>query len=122
MISNTKIGKRITKKTNSSVVETVLTAKKNKSWGKIAQLISGPNRKYSSVNLGQIEENAEVGDTIIVPGKVLSKGNITKKVRICAMGFSDTARDKIEKIKGEAVILVDEIKKNPSATGIKIIK
>ena len=48
------------------------------------------------VNVYKIEKYARDGETIVVPGKVLSLGDLTKKVEVVALDFSDEARKKIE--------------------------
>jgi large subunit ribosomal protein L18e len=122
MISNTKIGKRVGNKTNSEVVETLLAAKKNVAWNKVAQVISGSRKKYASVNLKEIDGESKDGETIVVVGKVLGNGKINKKVRVCAMNFSESAFEKLKEVKSEGIILLEEIKKNPKAEGIKILR
>ena len=122
MMSNTKIGKRVGNKTSSEVVETLLAAKKNAAWNKVAQLISGSRKKYASVNLKEIDNEAKDGETVVVVGKVLGNGKLNKKVRVCAMNFSESAVEKLKKVKSEGVILLEEIKKNPKAEGIKILR
>jgi len=122
MISKTKINKRGRRKTSSEIVDTLTATKKNKEWSKVSQIISGSRRRYSSVNLKEIDKETKTGDTIIVPGKVLGQGNITKKIRVCAINFSESARDKMKENKGEVVTILEEIKKNPKAEGIKILR
>ena len=122
MISNTKIGKRVGNKTNSEVVETLLAAKKNVAWNKVAQLISGSRKKYASVNLKEIDNESNDGETVVIVGKVLGNGKLNKKVRVCAMSFSESAVEKLKDIKSEGIILLEEIKKNPKAEGIKILR
>ena len=122
MISKTKIGKRIGVKKDFEIVETILLAKKNESWNKLAQLISGSRRKYLSVNLKEIDKKSSEGDTVVVAGKVLGVGGLTKKVKICAIGFSKSAKEKLKDTKTEMVMIADEIKKNPKAEGIKFLR
>jgi len=122
MISKTKLSRRIGNKTNPEVVETLMLIKKNDVWNNISRYVSGPRRKYSSVSLKKIEEQSSEGDTIIIIGKVLGNGALTKKIRICAMGFSESAREKIKLSKSEAVSLSEELKKNKKAEGVKIIR
>lgn len=121
-ISKTTIGNRIKRKMDSEIVSTILEAKKNKEWVKIAQIISGSTRNYSSINLKEINRKSSEGDTIVVPGKVLGSGELDKKVKICALKFSVSAVEKMRSSKSEAVTLIDEIKKNPKAQGIKVIQ
>jgi len=122
MTLKTKIERKLKKKKNPELVETIIKAKKNKAWLEIGNLISGPKRRQISVNLERIEEETEEGDTVIVPGKVLSKGEISKKVRVVALSFSKEAREKLKAKSCEIVSVLGEIKKNPKAAGVKIIK
>lgn len=119
--SKTSIGRRIPRKTDEYIAETALAAKNQKAWMKIAQLVSGSRKKYSAVNLDRINAESENGDILIIPGKVLGNGDLNKKIKICALYFSDSATEKIKKSKSEMVQIIDEIKNNPSAKGVKII-
>jgi len=123
MVSKTKIKSRIKRKTNTELAETIsLAAKAAKPWMEVAKILSGPTRKYSSLNLSDIEKQTEIGDTVVVPGKVLSKGELTKKVRICSISISQSAREKLKKTKSESVTILEEIQKNPKAQGVKILR
>lgn len=122
MKSKTKISKQAKRKTSEEIMGIIKLAKKNPKWLQVAGILSGPTRKYASVNLNKIDKNSKEGDTIIVIGKVLSQGELTKKVRIAALGFSEEAISKIKKAKCEAKSIEDEIKLDPQARGIKIIK
>ena len=122
MISRTKIDKRIKRKTNPEIVETLLAMKKIKEWINIAKIISSSTRKYSSVNLDKIDKETKEGDTIVVPGKILGSGDVTKKLRIVALSFSEQAKNKLKAKKCEIVNLLEEVNKNPKAKGIKVIR
>ncbi|HLC52908.1 MAG TPA: 50S ribosomal protein L18e [Candidatus Nanoarchaeia archaeon] len=122
MISKTRIKERARKKTNSFAADSIMHAAKNKAWLAIAQRLSASTRLYASVNLEHINRLATAGDTVVVPGKVLGTGDITKKLRVCALGFSASAREKLKKAKSEIVSISEEIRKNPKAEGIKIIQ
>ncbi|MFW6233743.1 MAG: uL15 family ribosomal protein, partial [Nanoarchaeota archaeon] len=62
------------------------------------------------------------GESVIVPGKVLSKGDINKKIKIIALNFSEKAKQKISNNKGEINYIIEEIKKNPNANGLRLLK
>jgi len=121
VISKTKIKFNSKRKTNPEVAETLSAALKNKGWLKIAKLIASPRRKYSEVNLSEINKLTTAGDTVIIVGKVLSSGDLTKKVRICSFNSSAKVVDKIKASKSELVSILDEIKKNPKGEGLKLI-
>ncbi len=122
MISNTKLKIRIRRKTNSELASTIKLASKQEGWSKISQILSGATRKYSSLNLFQIDKESKTGDTIVIPGKVLSKGDLTKRIKICALAISEQAKEKLKNSKSEFIHILEEIKKNPKAEGIKILQ
>lgn len=121
MLSKTKIKFRNQRKSNPILKETIRLALKYENWKKVAEALSGPTRNYSSLNLRDIDKVTKAGDTIVVLGKVLSAGNVTKKVRICALGFSSKAKEKLKQTKSEAVFLYEEILGNPKAQGVKVL-
>ena len=69
------------RKTNSELVETIKTAKKNKAWLSIGGILAGPRKNWSNLNLNKINKDAEDKKIIVVPGKVLSQGEIDKARR-----------------------------------------
>jgi large subunit ribosomal protein L18e len=121
-ISQTKLKGRIRNKTNSNTIELLREGRKQKAWNSVMKIISSSTRNYSSVNLARIDAETKAGDTVVIAGKVLSSGNVTKKLRICALAISDEAKDKLKESKSEYVSLIEEIKSNPKATGIKLIR
>lgn len=122
VLSQTKLKVRIQRKTSPELIELLRVARKNKAWQGLVKIISGPTRGYSSVNLERIDKNTTAGDTVVVPGKILSSGNLTKKVRICALSISKSALHKLKETKSEYCSIKDEIKLNSKAAGIKIIR
>tara|TARA_Y100000310_G_scaffold117763_1_gene116493 strand:+ start:1678 stop:2040 length:363 start_codon:yes stop_codon:yes gene_type:complete len=116
-ISKTKIEKRMQQKRDSELVETIIKLKKKNV--AVAKALAGPKRKQASVNLEKI--NSVAGNVLIV-GKVLSSGNLEKSKKIVAWGASEKAKEKIKAAKGEFVLIVDEIKKNPELKGLEVVK
>ncbi len=121
-ISNAHIKDKTRRKTNPSLKETIVEARKNKSWNQIAHILSGPTAMHSSVNLKEVDTKTTAGDTIIIPGKLLASGDLAKKVRICAISASQSALDKLKATKSEFVSIMEEIKQNPKAQGLKLIR
>ena len=119
--SKTKIEKQSRRKQNTMLVETLRAAKKTGSeiWLNVASVLSSPRRNKIAVNLGELEKATKEGDSIVVPGKILSQGEISKKIAIIAFAFSEKAKEKLLKTKSQAVNIIDEIKKNPQAKGLK---
>jgi len=121
MKSKTKISKQLNKKRNPVLVETILAAKKNENWLPVAAILAGPRKKFINLNLQEIDGLAGKENSIVVSGKVLSHGEVTKKIKVVALNFSKRAREKLLKSKSEVVEIIDEIKKNPDAKNIKIL-
>jgi len=121
-ISNTKLKARALRKTNPVLKETILAARKNSAWNAVAKALSSSTKSYSAKNLGEIDKETKAGDTVIIIGKVLSDGELSKKLRICALSASEKAQQKIKSQKSELVSILEEITKNPKAEGVKIFK
>ncbi len=115
-----KIEKKLKKKTNKKLVETIIKGKKNQ-WIKVIDLISNPVKKRINLNLEDIDSQSKEGEKIVVPGKVLGNGEIRKKIEIIALDFSKTAEEKLKKEKINYSIISEHIEKNPEAKDIKIL-
>jgi len=122
MKSKTLIGKQVVRKSNQEIVETILEAKKKKAWLEVAGILSGPRRNYVNINLQEINRQIKEGDNIVIPGKVLSQGEMDKKIKIIALGFSESAKEKLKKSGSKIGYMLDEIKSNPEAKGLKVLK
>ncbi|MBR9701482.1 50S ribosomal protein L18e [Candidatus Pacearchaeota archaeon] len=120
--SKVKISKQTERKTNPELVKTIFAAKKHKAWFNVAEILSGPRRKKIDLNLENIDKGSKEGETIVVPGKVLSQGEITKKINVVAVSFSEKAKDKLLKSKCKVSSMLDEIKKNPDGKRVKVLK
>jgi large subunit ribosomal protein L18e len=122
MKSKTQIEKQLQNKNNPVLVETLIAAKKNEKWNEVASALSCPRRKRTQLNLKEISKESKTGETIVIPGKVLSEGEIDKKIKVVAFNFSEKAKEKLLKSKCEVLSILDEIKKNPEAKGLRILK
>lgn len=103
-------------------METVITAKKNKAWLEVAGLLSAPRKNHANINLDSINKQSKEGETVLVPGKVLSQGNVNKKFKVVALAFSETAKEKLKNSGSQVSSISEEIKSNPEAKGLKILR
>jgi large subunit ribosomal protein L18e len=117
MKSKTKVNEIMRHKTNPYLAETIFLAKKNNL--EIASLIAVPSRRRVEVNLDRLNEAKTT--EIIIPGKVLGSGNISKKITIYALNFSEQAKEKLKKAGCTCILLLDAFKKNTRLKG-EIIK
>ena len=118
--SKRKIEKRARKKKNPNLVDAIIKIKKKNPH--IAKLLALPVKKHARVNLKKIEAMVKEGDKILIPGKILSSGNLSKKIKIVAWSASEKAKEKIAKAKAEFVHIKDELKKNPELKDFTMIK
>ena len=121
MKSKSKIGKQLKKKSNPELVETIKIAKKNSAWLEVAAALSGSRKNLFNINVGELNK-FDGKENLVVAGKVLSMGEINKKLKIVALNFSEKAKEKLLKAGSDVSSILDEIKKNPGAKGIKVLK
>jgi large subunit ribosomal protein L18e len=112
MKSRTLIDRQLQRKTNPELVETIMKAKKNGLWVEVAGLLSCPARRMTNANLDEIDKKAKDGEVVVVAGKVLGTGSLTKRVKLIAFAFSKSAEDKLKKAKIDYSMIKDEIDKN----------
>ncbi|HIP66631.1 MAG TPA: 50S ribosomal protein L18e [Candidatus Nanopusillus sp.] len=90
-------------------------------WRYVAELLSKPTRQKIEVNLGKIDRYTKEGDIIVVPGKVLGVGKLTKRVTIAAWKFSENASLKARRSGANVITIEELVKSNPTGSNIKII-
>ena len=91
-----------------------LRKSKSKAFHAVAEKLEAPSRRRVSVNLWKIDKNTSSGDVAVVPGKVLSDGELTHKVTIAALGFSSGVLKKAGK-NAELLSLNELADKKPSS-------
>ena len=99
-----------------------LSRDKNPIWQRVASELAKPRRKKVEVNLSKIEQYAKPGATVLIPGKVLGSGNLTKKIKIAAFDFSESARKLITANGSQALSIEELMALNPEGNGVILIK
>lgn len=94
--------------------------KKSKLWKRLAEELKRPTRQRRIVNIYKIDKYAREGETIVVPGKVLNLGELSKKIEVAAFSFSQAAEEKIGKI-GKVLSIRELMEKNPEGRKIRIL-
>ncbi len=109
--------------TNPVLIETldVLEEQEAPIWNSVRENLGKVNRQRPEVNISDIERIAEDGETVVVPGKVLGAGRLTKNVTVSAFDVSKGARQKIEE-DGEFMFIQDLVEENPEGEGVRIVK
>lgn len=91
-------------------------------WRDIARRLEAPSRHYAEVNIGKINRYASTGETILVPGKVLGTGTLSRPVQIAALTFSKSAEGKIRDAKGSCMTIEQLLTANPQGSRIRIVR
>ncbi len=106
-------------KRNPILVNTIVKLKKTNVG--IAKLLARPVKKTVRINLSELDKLVKDGEAVFISGKVLSSGNLTKKIKIVAWSASEKAKEKIKEAKSEFVSVAEEIKKNAELKGLRVI-
>ena len=109
------------KKTNPELRLLITDLKKSSKpiYQKIAKYLSKPKRKAVCVNIEKINKKTKQDEVVIVPGKVLAKGELEHKLTIAAFNFSDAAREKLSK-KADMLSITELMKKISNFKNINI--
>lgn len=114
----------IRKKNNQLLISLIETLSKEKKpvWKRTMRELQRPTRDRVEVNLSKIQAYSEDGGTVLVPGKVLGSGMLTKKLTVAAFSFSKSAKDLITASGGKAVTIESLHKSNPAGKGVQLLK
>lgn len=104
-----------------SLVKTLIKEKKP-IWKKVVYELSKPKRSRVEVNLSKLEVYGKDGGTVLVPGKVLGSGNLSKKLTVAAFSFSGSAKKLIADAGGKAVSIESLYKTNPGGRDVLLLK
>jgi large subunit ribosomal protein L18e len=110
---------------SSDVLEVVELLKKKKEgriWKKVASTLLSPRRNRPSVNVSRIDLYAKENETVVVPGKVLGTGRMTKPVTVAAILFSASARKEIARAGGKCLSVKELVNGNPKGTGVRVMR
>jgi large subunit ribosomal protein L18e len=114
-------------KSNPILISLIHELKKNASengapiWKDIAIRLEKPLKNWPEVNLNRINKYTKDKETALIPGKVLSDGDLTKKVTIAAWAFSKNSQEKIKKAGGKYMSIEELLKSNPKGKDIRIL-
>ena len=115
------------KKTNPMLISLIHELKKQANegdapiWKDIALRLEKSSSNWPEVNLNRISKYSDEKETALIPGKVLSDGDLTKKVSIAAWSFSEKSREKIKKAGGKYMSIEELLKSNRKGKDIRIL-
>ena len=89
-------------------------------WKRVATDLEMPTKQRRIINIYKLDKYCKDGELVIVPGKVLGTGDLTKKLSVAAYSFSEDAHKKI-KAKGQAMTIREILQKNPKGDKVRIM-
>jgi len=89
-------------------------------WMSVADRLERPRHQATPVNVGHLDRLTAAGETVVVPGKLLAKGPLSKKLTVAAFAFSKEARTKIHAAGGVAISVHDLLKTKPDGAGVRL--
>ncbi len=90
-------------------------------WASVADRLERARHQVTPVNVGHLERLTDAEETVIVPGKLLADGPLTKRLTVAAFAYSAGARSKIHAAGGSALSLRDLIKSHPDGAGVRLL-
>ncbi len=91
-------------------------------WKAASRLLSVPSRTRATVNLSKISRYSGAAKFVLVPGKVLGSGSLSRPVIIACQSVSATAKRKITSAGGEAISIGELVRRVQDTSGIVIVK
>jgi large subunit ribosomal protein L18e len=90
-------------------------------WEAVADRLARPRHRGRPVNVGQLERRARPEETVVVPGKLLAAGELTKPLTVAALAYSTEAREKIHRAGGRALTVDELVQARPDGAGVRIL-
>ncbi len=118
---------RTIRKENPELVRTLIelrvAAKKNDApvWGAVAERLARARHPRSPINVAHLERLTKPNETVVVAGKVLAEGRLTKPLVVGAFDYSSAARAKIQSAGGQALSLPQLLESHPDGTGVRLL-
>lgn len=91
-------------------------------WREVADRLESPRRNHAEVNVSKIERYASEDEAVVVPGKVLGGGVLSKGVVVAAFDFSSSARNKIREADGEPLLLEEFVERRPDGSNVRVMR
>ncbi len=116
------------KKTNPELIKTtellMKKAHEHKApiWKDVARRLARSRKNWPGINVSRLEEHLEGGQMVIIPGKLLGGGELSKSFTVGAFSFSDKAREKVTGAGGICLTVEELLEKNPKGSNVRIME
>jgi large subunit ribosomal protein L18e len=90
-------------------------------WGAVADRLERARHQLTPLNVGHLERLARADDWVVVPGKLLADGPLSKPLTVGALSFSAEARSKVHAAGGKALSISELIQAKPDGAGVRLL-
>jgi large subunit ribosomal protein L18e len=114
------------RKSNAELVRVVVelrrAARSNDApiWSTVADRLERARHQTTPVNVGHLDRLVAAEGTVVVPGKLLADGPISKPITVAAFSYSAEARTKIHAAGGTALSIPELVKARPDGAGVRL--
>ncbi|MGA7924170.1 MAG: 50S ribosomal protein L18e [Thermoplasmata archaeon] len=118
---------RTIRKENPELVRTMIELRKAAKahhapiWAAVADRLARSRHQVDPMNVGQLDRVAAPEDTVIVAGKLLADGRLTKPLTVAAFHYSAEARSKIHAAGGKTLTVHELLRARPEGTGVRLL-
>ncbi|MGI0128715.1 MAG: 50S ribosomal protein L18e [Thermoplasmata archaeon] len=90
-------------------------------WDAVADRLERARHQTLPLNVGHLERVAEAEETVVVPGKLLADGPLSKRLTVAALAYSAEARSKVRSAGGTALSISELLKAKPDGAGVRLL-
>ena len=90
-------------------------------WKAVARRLSRARHQTGPLNVGHLERAAGPSQTVVVAGKLLAAGRLSKPLTVAAFAYSASAREKIRAAGGTALSISELVKHQPKGAGVRLL-
>ena len=90
-------------------------------WAAVADELLRPRHQRPPLNVGHLERLAVPKETVVIPGKLLAAGRLTKPLTVAAFHYSEEARAKIHAVGGTTMSIHELVHARPEGTGVRLL-
>jgi large subunit ribosomal protein L18e len=90
-------------------------------WGSVADRLERSRHPSTPMNVGRLERIAAAEETIVVPGKLLADGPLSKPLTVAALSYSTEARAKVRAAGGTALSISELLRAKPDGAGVRLL-
>lgn len=104
-----------------AAVKTAAKASRKPVYKRAVKMLSKKNNQLVEVNVGKLDLVSSEDGILLVPGKVLGEGDVSKKLHVGAVAFTASAAQKISSAGGEALLMKDFVAKFGEGKGVFLV-